>query len=138
VKPTTLQYGNVYRVTDVINGKDDMVQIGLAVRQKETPLPEGEMGVELRWLTNGGYERSERRITGAVMRDEGGVIEVRHDDDENMYVTIFEPLTLDTWKAMKGNIIGFDELVTQLTTDEELRQWYWHEYVGDSWSDDPF
>lgn len=133
---SSLNFWKVYRMTRAVNGKDADVKVAFGVKQKEAPLSDGTMGVELRWLTNGPYERSERVAVGGIALDEDGVVELRHDEDENFTITTFEPLTLKLWKEMRGDISDYDRLAALLDTDEKLCQWYWSEYVPDYWVED--
>ena len=133
---TSLNFWKVYRVTFVRNGTDVEALVGMGVKQQATPLNDGRMGVSLLWRTNGPYEHCDRRVVGEIMRDEDGVVEIRSEEDENFAVTIFEMLTLETWKAMRKVISDYDSLAPQFQTDEDLRQWYWHQFVGDSWTED--
>ena len=46
---------------------------------------------------------------------------------------LFEPLTLEHWQQLgtEGHIVGFDELSDRFHSDEELQQFYLHEFLDE-------
>jgi hypothetical protein len=75
------------------------------------------------------------QILGSIVRDEGGVIEVRdidkRGDDKKPVVWRFEPLTLPIWYtyARKAEVGGYDELKATFRHDNDLRDFYHEKYL---------
>lgn len=133
---TSLKFRAAYKLTVTNNGFQNTF-VALGVRQQDVVLPDGTKGVSLQYRVNN-PERFEHRFEGTVEYDDKlGTVEVQRTQDpllEEADVYRFEPLTLETWKTL--NVLGADEMVKELPDDSALVNFYWMDWVPDSWTEE--
>lgn len=101
----------------------------------------GELTVHgVRASAGAGGDGAGLALTGKVVADEAGVIdfwdaEKKAEDGSDGVVWRFEPLTLDLLAGMRESVQQYDKLVQQITTDEDLRQFYKVNFLPDGYED---
>ena len=88
-----------------------------------TPLP-GRKGL---WMWRASMTHPEIALRGEVFEGEDGKLAIVGKDGRY----VFEPLTIESWEDMSGDVGGFDELRPAITTDSFLQSWYWDEFAHD-------
>ncbi len=133
-----LEYFDIRKLTVSLDGDDVASFVAMGFKQREVPLPEGGMGIELRYIVNS-PERFEHVITCRPFSGGDGhvVVEQIPNDitvNENVYMYSFEPLTMQSWKTM--NVAAKDEMESELKSDTDLKNYYWNDWVPEYWTED--
>jgi len=93
----------------------------------------------------GGYEFAaaspnwRHEILGRVVEEKDDTLAVldavRVGNDGAPVVWLFEPLTLERWRQMKAEIVGFDSLKADLVSTGDIQNFYMADCFPDGWTE---
>jgi hypothetical protein len=131
-------FEQVYRLRVISNNYYGLDFVALGVKMGKQFNPDTEQDEPTIEFVTNSYTNKNHFIFGEVIKDEGGVIDVRDrlhegfESDDPVVVWRFEPLTLDNWSYM--NISGYDELRPNFHSDAELQAYYKHDFLPEWWT----
>jgi len=133
----SFNFDQVYKLTYLINGKEDRAVVAMGVREASAPLPGGKVGLRLAYVVNS-WTHPLRKAVGYVEQQDGQAIYFRQTDSppEVISVLLFEPLTTQNWPSLAQDVAGREEIPTD--SDDALCQFFFHAFVpADIWDDLP-
>lgn len=133
-----LDFNSTRKLTISLDGDIVATFVAMAFKQREVPLPGGEMGIELRYIVNSPdrFEHVIRCIPVSGDHEHVVVEQVPNDPaiNENQFMFSFEPLTMAAWKSL--NVEGKDEMEAELSSEADLKNYYWSDWVPSYWTED--
>jgi hypothetical protein len=134
-----LDFHKVYCLESFNQGKSHGCVIAMAPKQESITLLDGSTGVKVRVIVNNPVA-FERRIVGRADEDDEGRMVIEAAPDEQAPGTdpgdsyTFEPLTMKLWESkVKAQVYAADDVAGDVTTDEELAERFWNDWVPDYW-----
>lgn len=133
-----LNFHSARKLTISLDGDEIATFVAMGFKQQEEVLPDGSTAIQLRYIVNSPERFEHVLLCRPFSGDQEHVVVEQIPNDatvnENIYMYSFEPLTMATWKAM--NVIGQDELTSELKSDADLTNYYWNDWVPSYWTED--